>query len=799
MKISTKTQSSSLQTKRCSHCDEAVVSAVYDDRNDPEHQKIFCCHGCLTVYQIIHAKGLDDYYMIKDQAGTFKRRSPVDIKPSKYLYLDDADFQNEYSYINSDGLRTMEFYLEGIHCLACLWLVERLPFFQPQVLKSKLDLEKSIATVSISASGAFSNVASEFNQLGYRPHPLKRDQDGHDLKVREERQNLLKIGIAAAGTSNIMLYAVSLYAGASDLYASVFNALTVVFAIPVLTYSASPFYKTAWSAIKNKNLSIDIPIALALLVGFGMGLKNLFMGINENYFDSLTMLVFLLLLSRYFLRKIQERALAAKDLHYFYQGDTAHRAIKGSLAEFEEIHPKFLEREDIIKVVPGEFIPVDGRIIKGTSSLNTSLLTGESLPRKVSSDDYVYAGTQNLSYEIIVKTLKVKSETRLGEILKGVESGWSAKASVVELTDRISHYFIAAVFFLCIIMFAYFSLQGDFKHALEQSLTLLIVTCPCALALATPLAFTQALSRCADNGIIIKSDAVIQKISELRTLFVDKTGTITYGKMNVVDIKQLKTLKLNLWDVVYSLERSSRHPIAMALTQYALDNGASLVTVEDYIEQPGKGVKAKIGHDYYEINRHGLLCNDEVVATFELSDVVREDSAAALKQIHKQGINIRLISGDTKANVEKVAAQVALPSEQAFSQLTPEQKSTIIQQSKSSMMVGDGANDAIALSHADVGVAVLGAMDISLRAADVFLATPGLAPIAKLVTVSNETMKLIKRNLVISLAYNAISVSAAFMGLITPLTAAIIMPISSLTVLLSTIIGTKELRNVWKS
>jgi len=799
MEITTKEHKSHSKMQRCSHCDEVMISALFDEVNDPEHHKIFCCHGCLTVYQIINAKGLNDYYSIKDQAGAFKRRSPVDIKPGKFLYLDDEDFQAEYSYINSDGLRTMEFYLEGIHCLACLWLIERLPQFQPKVLQSKLDLEKSIATVSISAEAKFSIVASEFNQLGYRPHPLKRDQDGHNLKVKEERQNLLRIGVAAAGTSNIMLYAVSIYAGASDTYANVFNALTVVFALPVLTYSASPFYKTAWNALKNKTLSIDIPIAIALLVGFGMGLRNLFIGVNENYFDSLTMLVFLLLLSRYFLKKIQERALAAKDLHYFYQGDVVQRAIANSLDRFEEIHPKFIKREDIIKVATGDFIPVDGRVIKGQSSVNTSLLTGESIPSQIGVDDLVFAGTQNQSNELIIKALKVNKETRLGEILKGVENGWSSKAPVVELTDRISKYFIVTVFALCAVMFAYFAFRGEMKLALEHALTLLIVTCPCALALATPLAFTQALSRCADRGIIIKNDAVLQKISNLRTLFVDKTGTITYGKMSVVDFKQLHPSKIDLWDIVYSLESKSRHPIALALSNYAKSKGGKQLETRDFKEQPGLGVSATIQESYFEINNQGLFQDHELIATFALNDIVREDSADALREIHASGLNIRLISGDKEENVTSVAKQINLPVQNAYSQLSPEQKSTILKESKNSMMVGDGANDAIALSHADVGVAVLGAMDISLRAADVFLATPGLSPIANLIIVSSETMKLIKRNLIISLLYNGLSVAAAFMGLITPLTAAIIMPISSLTVLVSTLIGTKKLRIAWKS
>ncbi|RPJ73834.1 MAG: heavy metal translocating P-type ATPase, partial [Alphaproteobacteria bacterium] len=376
----------------CVHCDEEIIVPIYDE-NDTDNGSPFCCNGCLTVFNILHQKGLENYYEIKNQSGIFKRRSPVEGKTYQFLYLDSEDFIKEYTYTNLFGERTIEFYLEGIHCLACLWLIEKLPEFLSDVKQSRLDMNRAVATISITDQGKFSHVARELNNLGYKPHALKRNQDTQALKLREERKMLLKIGVAGAGAGNIMLYAVSIYAGASGSYATIFNFLSVAFAIPVLFYSATPFYVSAWNALKNKTVSIDIPISMALLMGALFGIYNMLVGVNENFFDSLTALVFLLLLSRYFLNKIQGEGLTASDLNYFYQGNSI---LKKEGDAFIEIHQQYIKENDVIKVLSNQMLPVDGVIIEGATSLNNSLLTGESRPELADIGSRVFSGTMNL-------------------------------------------------------------------------------------------------------------------------------------------------------------------------------------------------------------------------------------------------------------------------------------------------------------------------------------------------------------------------------------------------------------------
>jgi heavy metal-(Cd/Co/Hg/Pb/Zn)-translocating P-type ATPase len=784
--------------KMCVHCDEAAVPAVYDEV-DQEQSRPFCCQGCMTVYNVLHAKGLESYYEIKNNSSVFKRRSPVEINQSHYKYLDDEEFLKEFSSESDQGQRRMEFYLEGIHCLACLWLIEKLPEFVRGVISSKLDLERSVVTVVVNQSGIFSQVARELNQLGYRPHPLKMNQDTFDLKLKEERLALIRIGVAGAAAGNIMLYAVSLYGGARDEFAQLFNALTVVFALPVLTFSAWPFYQNALNALKNKTLSIDIPITVSLLVGGVMGLYNLFLGIPDNYFDSLTTLVFLLLLSRYFLQKIQQKGLSATDLHFFYHSDSVLRARDSGANDFVEVHPRFVGVDDILKIRPGEFFPADGVILKGRSSLNCSLLTGESMPVSVQVGEKVFSGTQNLDQELLIKAIDVNQDSRLGRLLKNVENGWSHRSHIVNLTNQVSKYFTLVVFILSFILFFYLNQTHDFRYSLEGAITLLIVTCPCALALAVPLTFTRALSKAAEQGIIIKSDEVIEKLAKVKRIMIDKTGTITHGRLKVVDFIVHGVSQLPVESIIFHLESRSRHPVAQALKEFIREKQMETYEVEDYQEILGVGVKAKILNQDYVINREGIFENDRLVATFRVEDTIRADSRMSVKNLASQGLSISILSGDRVEVVKQIAAQVGLNPDNVLGNLSPEQKAQILRESPFSMMIGDGANDAIALSQADVGVAVMGSMDISLRAAEVYLTTPGLAPVEKLLTLSQETMKVIRRNLILSLTYNSLSVAAAFAGVINPLVAAIIMPLSSLTVLISTLVGTKKIRLLWKS
>ena len=802
----------STNSEHCEHCGEKVV--VPSILSIKGNEKIFCCNGCKTVFQILHEKGLDNYYQLRDQTGTRDQLTPVDDSEEEYQYLDQKDFLDKYAKQTEKSI-TLDFFIEGIHCVACLWLIEKLPDFVEEVIQSKLNMSKSIATVTIHQNGKLSNVAKQLALLGYKPHPILTDSDVQRLAKEEDRKMLIKIAVAFTCAGNIMLLAYSVYGGATGSLAKHFNWYSFFLILPIIFYSAIPFYQSAWSAIKSRKLSIDIPIVVALIVGTLSGFVNLLNGSHHLYFDSLATLVFLLLGARYLLKKSQQKSLNATEIATFFSNRTTHRWNEKDQL-YEDIHAQFLNPKDIILVKPGEMVPADGLILDGISNINNSLLTGESVPVKAEKSNYIYSGTTNLDQNLKVQVLKTGSDTRLGKILQSVESGWNQKAEIVTLADNVAKYFVSIVFILAFITFiTVFIFSGDFEDAFTRAFTLIIITCPCALGLTTPLALTMTLGKLAKKGMIIKNEQIIEKLSKAKEIFLDKTGTLTHGNFQVsqwIDVDEKKSSFENM-SIVYSLESRSKHPIAKAVCKfikskyYQANQFLETHEIIDYREHAGKGVSGIINQNKFEIRTLeiqksdsktwvALYSDNKVIAEIALEDQLRSDAPEVIDEITKMGIRPAIISGDTKGPVKKVAKALNLKNDNYFYQVSPEQKSQILDTHSEAIMVGDGANDAIALGKAYVGVAVHGSVDISLRAADVYLSQSGMGPVLSIIVASKETMKVIKRNLIISLFYNVTGATLAIMGLITPLVAAILMPLSSLTVLVLTLASTHKLNKI---
>ncbi|MDD0853395.1 heavy metal translocating P-type ATPase metal-binding domain-containing protein [Halobacteriovorax sp. GB3] len=801
-----------VQKIQCKHCEEETLNPLF---NQEDTQKLvpFCCNGCRAVYNLLNEKGLSQYYNIKEKAQT-KGNGPVELAQDKFSYLNDKDFINDFCLIQENGDISVDFYLEGVHCLACLWLIEKTPEFIPSLRSARLDLGKQVATFVVKKDHSLSEVASEVSKLGYRPHPLKKGGKIEKLKRLEERKTLLKIGVAGACAGNAMLYAVGLYAGADGLFAKYFEYITFLFSLPVLLYSATPFYQGARSALKRRTLSIDVPVAFALWLAFTVSLVHLIQGSGEIYFDSIATLVFLLLLSRYFMKKASQKGLEAGSLGHFFNSGQVLRKDKDS-GKFISTHAKYLKAGDIIRVLEQEMIPADGIILEGSGQINSSLLTGESLSQKVKAGDEVFSGTENLVSDLIIKVQKAGEHTRVGEILKEVEKTHSQKAPIVSKADIISKYFVGIVLFLAIATVGYFAFSGDINTGISRALALIIISCPCALGLATPLAMTKSLSKASELGIIIKDETILEKIGHLKNMVIDKTGTLTRGKFSVVKSELSSLVDSNSQklyaSLVYTLERKSKHPLARALCDF-IEREYNLLDIEvlDYEEIIGKGVQAQYEGDLYQVRtvnesdrsvkdistQVGLYKEDKLLWTFSLCDQLRSDAKSSLTKLKAMNVEPLMASGDHHEVVEAMGRELGLSSSKALSELSPEAKAKLIESMDSTIMVGDGANDALALGKADLGIAVQGSVDISLRAADAYLTKAGIAPILNLIILSKETLSLINRNLAFSLAYNAFGAYAAMVGWVSPLWAAFFMPASSLTVLFSTIYGTRTMKRL---
>lgn len=788
----------------CSHCGQPILIPhrikEYPDKN-------FCCQGCMTVFQILNDNGMDYYYKLKDE-----KISPINVTNENYDYLEDQEFLNKTCEHHADETKTLSFHLEGIYCHGCVWLLENLHKLDQEVLISRFNLSTNVIEVRLKSKGSFKAIAKLLNLLGYKPHVITDTVNQRDLQKKADHKMLVRIGIAGAATGNIMLYATSIYSGASGFIEQHFNWLSGLIAIPAIFYSGVPFYQSTFQAIRSKRLSIDIPIFVAVFVGALVSYYNLFTGSPAVYFDSVTALIFLLLASRFVLKRIERKSFELESIEqYLYSGSIFKRQVHG---QFLEILPKDVQVGDFILIKTGKEIPVDGEVVEGESLINQSLLTGESAPIKVKVGQRVFQGTLNLENDFVVKVLAKGKDSRLGKMLKDLSLD-TTKPQIVTFTDKVAQAFLIAVFSISALIVLYFGYHNQWMLGIERALTMMIVTCPCALGIGTPLTFNRSFNLLFDRGILIKNTNVLERILNSKKIFLDKTGTLTFGNYQVTQMK-IHGDQVNLADIIYRLENYSRHPMAFAIKNYLkqnnyLTNPAS-IEIENYQEHIGMGVSGSYNNNFYSIkrleknesNNLGFSCvgvykNEELVSEFTLSDLIREDSPKAIASLKSMGFEPYVLSGDNTNAVNSIASVLNLDSAHTFSKASPENKKQILCENPNSIMVGDGANDALSLKEASVGIAVKGSMDISLRVSDVFLTRTGINPIVELITISKETLKIIKRNLYLSAWYNIVAGTMAVMGLINPLLAAIVMPLSSLTVVLSNYFGTKTLRAIQRS
>lgn len=790
---------------RCDHCGLPVPRGLIH----PDEQQQFCCDGCRTVYQVIHGCGLDRFYRLKDADGGIGE-TPAKTTDRQYKEFDDTVFQDLYYQTLADGSQTVELYLEGVHCAACVWLVEKLPHVIQGVIESRLDMRRSLLVVRWDDQQvSLSRVARTLDSLGYPPHPAK-DAKAREWRRREDHRFLIRIGVAGACMGNVMTLAFALYGGVftgiEEQYSHFFRWASMIFGLISLIWPGSLFFRGAWAAIRTRTAHLDLPIALGLVAGGVAGTVNAVRGQGEIYFDSLTMLVFLLLVGRWIQRRQQRWASDAVEL-LFSLTPTSCRRMEGD--QVREVPIEAVAPDDLVEVLAGDSVPTDGLVVEGESSLDQSLLTGESESTSVGPGDAVAAGTLNISARLLVSVVAVGDQTRVGKLMQLVERCSAERAPIVRFADRVAGWFVIAVLAMAIACLAGW-LFIDAQHAANHAIALLIVTCPCALGLATPLAVTVALGRAARRGILIKGGEALELLGQGGAMVLDKTGTVTAGKTSVVRWIGDKDLQ----PLVSALESLSSHPIALALRRWEPE-APSEYRVRGVQQIPGAGIvgevnarRCLIGSPSF-LAEHGCELGDVMQtaldavladgytpvllavegkcrAVMALGDPLREDSAAAVEDLQQLGWDVHMLSGDHSDVVRMVAGSLGLDAAKAQGGASPEDKVATVRQLRTNqrvVMVGDGVNDAAALSAATVGIAVHGGAEASLAAADIYLNRPGLSPIIQLIHAARATRRTIHRSLLASLTYNAIAATLAICGLISPLVAAILMPISSFTVL----------------
>lgn len=787
----------------CTHCGSPVPAGYVE----PDAAEQFCCEGCRTAYTILHEGGLDSYYSLAE-----RRESPVRASGRSYEELDHPAFQELYVRRGADGLSRVELYLEGVHCASCVWLVERVPFVVPGVVRVELDVRRSLARVEWDAGQVqLSKLARALDRLGYPPHPF-RGVRAEEVRRREDRAMLVRIGVAGAIAMNVMLAAIALYSGWVDGmeagYERLFRWVSLVLTTISLAWPGRVFMTGALAALRTRTLHMDVPIALALVVGLVRGAINTVTDSGPIYFDGLATLTFALLAGRYLQQRGQRAAADSAELLHSLAPSSA-RVVEegedGGGGTIRDLPTAALLPGMLLDIRAGDTLPADGVVESGQSALDLALLTGESRPEEVEPGTEVFAGTINLAAPIRVRVSRAGETSRLAALLRQVEEGGARRAPVVQMADRLAGRFVAAVLVLAAITLAIWWRQ-DPAAAMDHAIALLIVTCPCALALATPLAVSVAVGRAASTGILVKGGDALEQLAHPSTIFLDKTGTVTEGR------SALEWWRGPDWvrPLVLALESGSLHPLAEGFRRAWPD--VEPASAEATSHMMGGGIEGRVDgrlvrvgspHFVRAVAQGGaelsamfdtsltpvlVAVDGRVVAAAGFGDPIRPDAAAAIGRLQEDGWRVRLLSGDSPAVVTSVGRRLGLPAEDCIGGALPEDKLRVVRAAAENgtvVMVGDGVNDAAAISAASVGIGVHGGAEASMATADVYLAAPGLAPLVRLVDGARRTMGVIRRNIVFSLSYNVAAAALAMGGLLHPLWAAILMPASSLTVVIA--------------
>jgi Cu2+-exporting ATPase len=757
-----------------------------------------CCPGCQAVSQAIVDAGLLSYYKFRTEPGN-KQNAQVPEALTQFSAYDLPEVQQDFVH-SEDNVESVSLSIDGITCAACAWLIEHKVKQLAGVSQVLVNSTTQRAMISWDKRKVkLSDILGQISRIGYQAAPYQVDEQELNNKLNS-RKFLLRLGLAGFATMQVMMFALALYTGYfTDLdvqYRDYFRWVSMIFATPVVLYSAQPFYFSAIRTLLSGKLNMDVSVSIAIGGAYTASCFATVNGTGEVYFESVSMFTFFLLLGRYFEQKARQKAsVSSSNLHKLVPL-TAHLVTENGQ---EEIPAKKLRLNDVILVKPGEMVAADGVVIEGHTNINEAMLTGEQMPIEKQQDQQVYAGTINVDQPIKVKVTALGQDQLVAEIIRLQELASNTKPAIALLADKLSRYFSGTILTIATITYLVWQ-QISPEDAFWVTLSVLVATCPCALALATPTAVTCATAIFTRLGIITRKAGVFEKLPQIKHVVFDKTGTLTCGTLSIGQTQCMADLtKTQALAIAAALETGSRHPIAAAFALFA-DN---TLVAEQVHHEVGFGVRGRIeGTDYLIGNAVftgarvdtqdptqkiwlARSANEqlEVLASFEIQDNIRQDSKATIEILKQQGCRISIASGDSSGHVHQLAKELGI--EDVHSGLTPAGKLALVtklQQHTRVAMFGDGINDAPVLAGADLSVAMGSGSAIAKNSADLILLGDHLSRFTQAVAVAKLTTQIIKQNLAWALGYNALILPLAVTGHVAPYIAAIGMSASSLIV-----------------
>ena len=769
----------------------------------------FCCQGCQFVHDLLAENGLTQFYDLSRHPGVKVRQAG---KLEKWTYLDEPALQQRLLDFTDGKMSRITLHIPAIHCVACVWLLENLFRLHPGIGKSQVNFPRREVAVSFAAGKLkLSELVALLVSVGYEPQLTLGELEQKRRDPLRQRQ-WLQVGIAGFAFGNIMLISLPLYLGLDSLngplFQRVFGWLSLALAIPVLAYSASDYWKSAWLSMRQKVLTLDVPIVLGLIALYTQSACEILSGAGEGYLDSLTGLIFFLLCGRVFQQKTHERMAFDRDYKCFFPLSVVRKTGAGE----ENVAISNLKVGDRLLLRHGELIPADCRLAGGAAFIDYSFVTGESEPVSKQPGDYLYAGGQQIGGGIEVETVKPVSQGYLTSLWNHEAFQKDSGQDLNTLTNRYSRRFTRIVIAVAVLAAAFWMITGDAARGIKAFTSVLIVACPCALALAAPFALGTAQRLLARLGIFLKNALVIERVAQVNAIVFDKTGTLTSSGGSAVSFHIAKggtvpgELTQDETRRVCALARHSTHPHAQQIANF-LGGELAPASAESFSETAGLGIEGRVeGREIWLgsralLEKYGvavpplnlppgsvvcLAVEGKFRGAFVLANAVRPETDRLLGELGKT-CELALLSGDNEKEREKFRALFGPQARLQFNQ-SPLEKLGFIRRLQESgrvvMMVGDGLNDAGALKQSDVGVAVVEKVGAFSPASDVIMTAGQVCRAHRMLDFGRQTARIVRVSFAISAGYNLVGISIASAGVLSPLICAILMPLSSISVVL---------------
>jgi Cu2+-exporting ATPase len=706
----------------------------------------------------------------------------VPIEP--HVHQSAAEELRLASRVLDGNRRQSDISVPTIHCGACIRTIEAELGKLPGVENVRVNLStKRVAVRWI--GGSPPPLLERLRILGYEAHLCDPETGRGDVQFR---QLILALAVAGFATGNIMMLSVGVWAGAEASTRDIFHGLSALIALPALAYSGRVFFSSAWNAVRHGRTNMDVPISVGVLLAFGLSVCETLVHGAHAYFDAATMLLFFLLVGRTLDHVMRERARSAvKGLAKLSARGATVVAPDGTQAymPLAEIRPGMS-----ILLAAGDRVPVDSLVTDGASEIDCSLVTGESVPQAVKKGTRLQAGTLNLSGALTVVATSNAKDSFLAEMLRMMESAETGRAAYRRFADRVAAYYAPVVHLTALLTFLGWMLMGaDAHRAVTVAIAVLIITCPCALGLAVPMVQVVAARRLFERGIMVKDGGALERLAEVNRIIFDKTGTLTVGQPRVVRTQLLDPAAAGIAAAIAS---HSRHPNSVAI---AAAGPKADMRFDNIREFPGLGLEASVGGTVYRLGRSDwaarnfaetadvvLATDGRVAEVFELEDRLREEAQATIRSLRDDGFAVEILSGDAEEKVANVAGALGIRHLSRVSPAEKMQRVTAAALGGKVLMVGDGLNDAPALSAAYVSMAPASAADIGRNAADIVFLRESLIAIPRAIAVARQAARLVRQNVVLAVIYNAVAVPVAIAGEVTPLIAAAAMSLSSVLV-----------------